>query len=788
MERELSDHIVSERLGSRSLAERSRAGLRWGKVFRERNRAVASGPVTNAARGNRVALCVDTLYILGGFGVILGAIALLGALGFGFGFNVFPFWEDITWVDILLRGKGTEAARLWWANDNRNPLSPWWYIGARSIILNFEPGLLALRYAVSALLALSAYCLVLTVAGPRSRSFALAFAILTGFWMSNRYVNQILWVQQGALAFSLLSIAAYAQFVRGGRSNYHLYAASLVAWSIAFTTYTIQCGAMLAIAYLALRRTLEHSSSGEKLSAEVARMAADSAETKRAVTETAADPVSLRSAVIVPIGGKHRIARGLLTAAADTVPYAALLGLFLLIWETTMHPGLVGALSLHFTLAGFFASLREGVWHSDFSLFYSRLAGSPDLLAIVLAAAACSLIAFCALLLRRRWPGMGAAVIQLPQLVDVLVVLACVAGPTIVLESSSSIWAPGTRWPMLYQVTTPALLLGLVTLFLIMTTRPSVQRYRFWIAAVSVAIGVGAAFSLAQSQEQVEITKNEKFVREGLLRLVAEEFVAGRKPPLQVLIMLDEIHRSRWSADTLSPAIARVWLQRDDISFRLVNWFAAPSSDWASWWRIRFGPDSEGVGNAKVWGESVPYDRLRILEIKGHAARRISVADQDVFNGLEVEWQRTGAITLPEAGGVFCPITWSADHEVLGTGMDVTERDDKGPFRWTTSRAARLILPSDCRQRSLLRVVVARALSQGNIDNLVLFANGQKLQYRRTLVEGDVVYEAELPAEIVAQKSLIEIDLAVTALDRIPNRQVGIAIRRVEVHPTAPAS
>jgi hypothetical protein len=330
-----------------------------------------------------------------------------------------------------------------------------------------------------------------------------------------------------------------------------------------------------------------------------------------------------------------------------------------------------------------------------------------------------------------------------------------------------------------------------VALFLIMTTRPRVQRYRFWIAAVSAAVGVGAAFSLAQNQEQVEITKNEKFVRESLMRLVAEEFAAGRKPPLQVLVMLDESYRPRWSSDTLSPAMGRVWLQRDDISFRLGNWAPAPSSFLAPLWRIRFGPDSEGVGNGKLWGESVPYDRLRILEIKRHAARRISVADQDVFKGLEVEWQRTGAIILPEAGGVpFCPVTWSADHEVLGTGMGLTERDDKGPFRWTTSRAARLILPSDCRHRSLLRVVVARALSQRNIDNLALFANGQKLQHRRTLVEGDVVYEAELPAEIVAQKSVIEIDLAVTALDRIPNeiRQVGIAIRSVEIHPTAPAS
>ena len=52
----------------------------------------------------------------------------------------------------------------------------------------------------------------------------------------------------------------------------------------------------------------------------------------------------------------------------------------------------------------------------------------------------------------------------------------------------------------------------------------------------------------------------------------------------------------RWrSDDTLSPVIARVWLQRDDVSFRLIPWFPRPSSLWASWWPIRFGPDAEGV-------------------------------------------------------------------------------------------------------------------------------------------------------------------------------------------------
>ena len=45
-------------------------------------------------------------------------------------------------------------------------------------------------------------------------------------------------------------------------------------------------------------------------------------------------------------------------------------------------------------------------------------------------------------------------------LIDVLIVFASLAVPTILLESSSETWGPGTRWPMIYQVTTPARITG----------------------------------------------------------------------------------------------------------------------------------------------------------------------------------------------------------------------------------------------------------------------------------------------------------------------------------------
>jgi hypothetical protein len=109
-------------------------------------------------------------------GMLLGAISVL--LGYTAGFDIFPIGEDHNWIDCYNGGLAA-AARLMWALDNRNPLSPWWYIAARKIILNYHIGLFGLRYAIGLLHALSAYCMVITVAGGQSRAFALGLSILT---------------------------------------------------------------------------------------------------------------------------------------------------------------------------------------------------------------------------------------------------------------------------------------------------------------------------------------------------------------------------------------------------------------------------------------------------------------------------------------------------------------------------------------------------------------------------------------------------------------------------------
>ena len=368
---------------------------------------------------------------------------------------------------------------------------------------------------------------------------------------------------------------------------------------------------------------------------------------------------------------------------------------------------------------------------------------------------------------------------------DVVIVFACLAVPTVLLESSSAVWGPGTRWPMIYQVTTPVVMLGIVAALLLASRSP--YRAWLWSGGVGVAVAIGALFSLGQNWDQNTIASNERFIRDSIERLIAADAVAGRKPT-QVLLMLDEPNRRFWrSSDVLSPIIARVWLRGLDISFRIVPWMPSPEASWQSWWRVRFGPDAEGLGNAKVWGGTVPYQQIAVLRISGRNARRLTRIDRDDLANWDVEWARDGPVNLPgPTPGELCPLKWSANEDALLSGWGDAESDSKGPVRWTLAHAAQLILPLTCDDGAVMRVTAAYAVSMRNIDGLRLTVNGETLPYRRRASDGDIIYEADLGASMMARSPSLRIGFEESELERVPgaNRRFGIAIRAVEILPS----
>ena len=305
----------------------------------------------------------DTLFIVASLTGFLLLIAGLGALGFGVGFHIGPIGEDYNWIDMLQRGAGAETARLQWAyRSAQSVISLVVYRRPSFYSAALTPGLLVLRYAVAAVLAFSSYLLVIAVAGRRARSFALALAVLIPFWMANRYTDQIIWNFQGALAASILSVAAYARFIAKARRSYHLYALSLLLWFLAFATYTIQCGAVVAIGYLGLATGFLSRA-------------------RQSIPTTRASLV-------------RRLGR----AGIDVVPYVVLFGLFLLIWQTTMG-ALADSIPLKFNAVALLRSLKEGVWNNDFVIFYDRVRSPPIRGSLLRRCALCAGVLFWAL----RW-------------------------------------------------------------------------------------------------------------------------------------------------------------------------------------------------------------------------------------------------------------------------------------------------------------------------------------------------------------------------------------------------
>ena len=220
------------------------------------------------------------------------------------------------------------------------------------------------------------------------------------------------------------------------------------------------------------------------------------------------------------------------------------------------------------------------------------------------------------------------------------------------------------------------------------------------------------------------------------------------------------------------PTLASAWFHRDDISFRVVPWKPAPLSDWTSFWTLKFGPHSDGVGNAKPMGGDVPYDRIDILSVSGLTASRVTSADRADFMGWEVEWDRARPIKLAGVDAAqLCPWVWSSDHDALLDGWSGGERDEKGGVRWTISRSARIAAPYHCHGRLHLSIVVAYALSRQNIDGLRLSVNGQDLNYRRSTSEGNYVLEADFDGRATGSErpALLNIELRVPQLDTSPD-------------------
>ena len=410
---------------------------------------------------------------------------MLQLMGLNFGFDLWPIGEFRNWLQLLQDGPGFGAAKLFWAVDHRNALSPWWYIAARPLIDAVPAAPLILHLLAGLFVGITAYLLLAELT--RSRSFALSVGILSALFLPNVYRDEVIWNFVAALGCTLFSIWLFALFCKDRRKNGYL-AASYLAWFVAISTYTIQIGAMAAVFFVSLRKRLF--------------------------------VVPWPSAVVGAVG--------------DVLPYAALLALYVMLWITTSSVGVPTAFQLQFSYQALAKSIAFGVWNQHYQFFWIWLVNAgPRLMAIVFGIL---LVPMLLVLYRLRRSDYVKPTMQ--SLAFAFLVSTCIAGPTIWLESMSDLWTPGTRWPMLMQFWSPFVFCLIV--FTAMAAVPD----RFWCPLWKGGTACAAAFVvllvLGFNRTQVLHVRQERAFFGELQSFVTQDRLAGARFPRRYLIQLAE--------------------------------------------------------------------------------------------------------------------------------------------------------------------------------------------------------------------------------------------------------
>jgi hypothetical protein len=534
-------------------------------------------------------ICIVVL-VWAGF---LLALAAAGWFGWGTGLGVATMGEDQNWVELLRLGDAQATAHRFWLIDSRNPLSPWIYLLAKPLILTFAYGLAWLQWIVGLVLAISSYLLLRRILGRRGRWFSVATACGIAVNFSNAYFDHIVWNFQMALCCSLLAVVAYWRFNQTQRTQVGLYGLSLGLWAIAFQIYTVQSGAIVAIALCHMRFWWQRH---------------------------------------LP-GGWRRMPAYVGSALADLLPFALLYGLFALVWTTTTVGGGFG---YAFSAARLAASLGQGVFHDDTPLMVAVLALSPFAGRYLAIAAAFALVT--AWLLQLAFGRAARLGNPLADYVFLMLVMAALALPTVLLESGGAGWPPGSRWRMIYQVTSPVLATSAAALLL--AWHPWLRR-RAGIAFALLMFGwlTGA---LAFNERQARLTQSEALVR-GAIRGALDARAAAPRPLLAIIELDDSF---RWFAgEAMQGVYMRTWFPGESVEMRLL-----PSPIYRSLARpdpLRFTPTGvawDDADHARSYGYA---DVVVVRAFDRQVAVQTELSRSDV-TGHHGEWQADSeTIALP---------------------------------------------------------------------------------------------------------------------------------------------
>lgn len=670
-------------------------------------------------------------------------LAYLGALqaaGLSYGFAVWPMGEDRNWLRFMLDAPGVAMVREFWQMNDRNPLSPWWYWLFSKPILNFDWGLYGVRKLVDVFLAIVVTLLFRRLFREPRHPLPLLLGVLVLFCNFSGYREQIIWNFLTASGLGLVALHLYARFVDMGRAAPHWLAAALIAFLVAVATYTLNLGMLIAVAAIALVRRQPEGDEPNW-------------------------PARARSGIL------------------EIAFFVTVVGVFMLIWYTTARASSdYYRLDVGLAAQQFVSSVRQLLWHPDFTYYIANAYRSPGVVvaSLPLAAFLISGVFIVAFNDRASWKITGA------QLGWSGVVFTALAATIVTLESTSDIWPPGTRSKMIYQLSAPLLLLlatGAVALVLQRGGRASAAR-AWIIVAISVAILCTVPAGMLYNQILVEKTDAQRRFSTQLARIADE-----RDDIRTFVVRYADDPADLWGSDTLSDTYARTILRRRDVTMRFLQRQPAPHLEWALWWRVQLGPDNEGVRNTShVNAQPILYSSTLFLDWDGKTLSIPASIDKQWFDGLEADWRRQTAITQAARQAPTCPAAFDfATSPLRGEGWSVPEENPAGGYSmWMGGTRASMMLRTACGGSVSITLGVSGYMAEDILTGLTVRVDGQPvpLEINRNAEGVYLIGRMELPAG----DKRIRLDLEAPRVVVPPggNRTLAVMFSKLEVEPIVP--
>lgn len=585
-------------------------------------------------------------FLLAAWCLSLAIPAVLQLAGLPYGFNVWQIGEDRVWQHILQSTSGPAGARAFWQINDRNPLSPWWYLLFKPLFLKLYWSEYLVHRFIEPAMAIATLLFLDRLTRFRCTWISLSAALLVLFWNFSNYVEQIMWNFQAALVCGIFVMWLLLRYIDSGRTRPGFLVGALVLYLLMLGTYSIYIGIGFAGSLLLIFRDRDSVASAFKTWRQW---------------------------------------------GWEVGAFAALTVIFTMIWYTGSR-GQTDYFSPSFGLISHQAlrSLRWFIWHYDYTDRVRALAqwmGLGPLLAIwtlltVLIAGA--IMAFTG----KR--GLGTMACR--DLGWLGVILASIALPVVALESTSSVWTAGTRSRMLQEFFQPVLLTVVILTIGLLVQRRS-RRLANWGVAVLYGVTAGGVLISAfyYNHQLVVATAAQRQFGEQLVALDQSDDRGDN-----YVVINDQEPATPWSSDALSDVYAQTLLHRSNVHLRFVQRRPPDDPGFNSWWTIGFGPTT--MTNVYAGGgPPQSYAAVRILRYDGKKLWYPAQVNRADVEGMLVDWQRSGPIHQHRAERT-CPTRLSLDGTaVVDGGWSVPEQLRSGRYAtWMDGAEAHVRMFSAC--------------------------------------------------------------------------------------------